>query len=129
MSSKIGKGKSGKFPFAKTFAESNLHLDLKLLRIFRKRMGWNAFEAAERIGMGKFTFCRWEKGENLPPFLRFREICRAFQLDPFEICDLLKFELIPKAILRKFRAACEKDGKKPLDAVIEFMRVYSEIEK
>jgi DNA-binding XRE family transcriptional regulator len=129
MSSRIGRGKSGRFPFHKTFAESNLHMDLKFLRIIRKRLGLNAFKAAEQVGVGRYTFCRWEKGENLPPLPRFKQICKIFQLDPFEICDLLKIELIPRAILRKFRVACERDKKKPLEAVIEFMRVYSAIGK
>jgi CRISPR-associated endonuclease/helicase Cas3 len=48
-------------------------------------------------------------------------------LDPLEICDLLKLRLIPDEILKNFRAACARGGKKPLDALVEFMRVYTEI--
>lgn len=99
--------------------------DRKLFQAYRKRRGWNIDIAGAVTDINKWTISRYEKGENLPPLHRFQALADAYELDPFEVCEVLKLFPVPKDLLRQFRAACRREGKTPLQVVMEFMKVYA----
>jgi len=57
----------------------------------------------------------------------FQKLCKLYELDYFEVCELLWLKPIGQDFIVCFRAACKKEGKTPLQVLFEFIKVYSDL--
>lgn len=55
------------------------------LRIARARRGWTLEQAAEHIGVGRNTLCRWEQGQAVPYPYNIHRICKAYGMTAMEL--------------------------------------------
>ncbi|RJR35566.1 MAG: XRE family transcriptional regulator [Deltaproteobacteria bacterium] len=102
----------------------NYYFNNRLLRELRKQRGWNLELAGEAAGIPGFTIGQYEAARMFPPPHRLRALCLGYELDPFEVCELLHFHPVPRSLLRKFRAVCKKEGVTPLETISNFIEVY-----
>lgn len=102
----------------------NYYFDTRLLRDLRKQRRWNLDLAGQAAGIPGFTIGQYEAARQFPPPHRLRALCLGYELDPFEVCELLRFYPVPRGLLRKFRTACKQEGKSPLEVLLEFIEVY-----
>jgi transcriptional regulator with XRE-family HTH domain len=100
-------------------------LDGRLLKEFRKRAGLSLPKAAELSGISASILCGYEHGRGVPMIHRLKILFRIYEMDFVDLLELLDLDGIERKLLKAFRRACLKDGKIPLNALIEFMRVYS----
>jgi hypothetical protein len=59
-----------------------------------------------------------------PMLHRFQAICVSYGIDPLPVCELLRLLPVPRNLLREFRQAYREEGVTPLQALLDFMRVY-----
>jgi transcriptional regulator with XRE-family HTH domain len=102
----------------------NYYFNNRLLRELRKQRGWNLDLAGQAAGIPGFTIGQYEAARQFPPPHRLRALCLGYDLDPFEVCELLRFYPVPRGLLRKFRAACRKEGTTPLETLLNLIEVY-----
>jgi len=106
--------------------------DCRALRRLRKELGLSLKEAEAATGVPWQTINHYEQGRDFkknnrgrhPLLHRFQAVCSGYGLDPFQVCELLRLQPVPKDLLRKFRSACREEGVTPLQALLDFMRVY-----
>jgi transcriptional regulator with XRE-family HTH domain len=60
-------------------------MERKPLRIVRLRKGWTLEEAAEQLGVGRNTICRWERGLTHPHPTNIVRICQVYGLTAAEL--------------------------------------------
>lgn len=108
----------------------NYYFNNRLLKELRKQRGWNLDLAGQATGIPGHTIGMYEAARQFPPPHRLRALCLGYELDPFEVCELLRFYPVPRGLLRKFRSACKKEGATPIATLINFIEVYvNEIKK
>jgi transcriptional regulator with XRE-family HTH domain len=99
-------------------------IDFRKLREFRIGRGLTQSELAARADYTYDSISGIERGLKDPSLLHFQNLCKALQLDPIELMDLLKYWPIPYKLLRRFRVACKREDTTVLQALIDFMEVY-----
>jgi len=102
-------------------------MDLRKLKAHRLVRGLSASELARRIGVTPDTMGFWEAGKVLMHMDSFRKICLEYDLDYFEIAELLRLKPIDLHYVISFRAACKREGKKPIQVILDFFKVYAEL--
>jgi transcriptional regulator with XRE-family HTH domain len=100
-------------------------LDGRLLKEFRKRAGLSLPKAAELSGISASILCGYETGRVVPMIHRLKVLFRIYEMDLFDLAELLDLDAVERKLLKAFRRSCLKDNKTPLSALIDFMRVYS----
>lgn len=107
--------------------------DYRLLRRLRKEKNLQLKNAEAVTGVPWQTIGHYEEGRDFkknnrgrhPLLHRFQAICVGYGLDPFQVCELLKLKAVPRDLLKDFRQACLKEKTTPLQALLDFMRIYS----
>jgi hypothetical protein len=90
-------------------------------KVFSSGISFGREQEAAIIGQ---NFKKNNRGRH-PLLHRFQAISRGYGLDPFQVCELLRLQPVPNVLLRKFRSACREEGVTPLQALPDFMSVYS----
>lgn len=107
--------------------------DCRLLRRLRKEKNLQLKNAEAVTGIPWQTINHYEEGRDFkknnhgrhPMLWRFQAICKGYSLDPFQVCELLKLSSVPRDLLQDFRQTCEQEQTTPLQALLDFMRIYS----
>ena len=68
-------------------------LDQRKLREFRRRVGLTLAEVEKMSGIPKSTLHDYEHGHIVPQLHQFKKLCGIYQLDIFEIMELLNPKL------------------------------------
>lgn len=100
-------------------------LDQQKLLAFRERTGLSLTKVQELSGISKSTLSAYENGHAVPPLHRLIVLCQIYDLDLFEVTELLRLNVIQVKMLKAFRSACKKDNTTPLQAIKDFVLVYT----
>ena len=82
-------------------------------------------EVAKLSKISKSTLSGYEHGHSVPPLHRLIILCRIYALDQFEVMELLRLPSFEKGLIKRYRSACLEEGVTPVDALKDFMVVYS----
>ena len=102
-------------------------LNLRKVKAHRINRGLSISELARRLQVSNNALADWEKGRNVMPLDVFQKLCNLYELDYFEVCEILWLNPISLSFIVCFRAACKKEGKTPLQVLFEFIKVYSDL--
>lgn len=102
-------------------------LNLRKVKAHRVNRGLTISELARRIQVPISSLSAWEKGKTMVPLEIFQKLCTLYELDYFEVCEILWLKPIGLDFIVCFRAACKKEGKTPLQVLFEFIKVYSDL--
>ena len=69
-------------------------LDQRKLREFRRRVGLTLAEVEGMSGIPKSTLHGYEHGHIVPQLHQFKKLCGIYQLDIFEIMELLDLKFV-----------------------------------
>ena len=100
-------------------------LDQRQLMAFRERAGLTLQKVQELSGISKSSLSDFEHGRIVPRLHQFKKLCKIYQLDIFEIMELLRLNFMEKKDLKNFRTACQNEGETPADALKAFIIVYA----
>jgi transcriptional regulator with XRE-family HTH domain len=100
-------------------------LDQRKLLGFRERVGLTLAEIEVMSGIPKSTLHDYEHGRIVPQLHQFKKLCEVYQLDIFEIMELLRINFIERRDLKSFRNACRNEGVTPAQALRDFMQAYA----
>ncbi len=104
-------------------------LDQRKLMAFRERAGLTLAEVEALSAIPKSTLHDYEHGRIVPQLHQFKKLCGVYQLDIFEIMELLNLKFVEHRDLKTFRTACRYKGLTPAEALREFMLVYAHLQK
>ncbi|MFZ5449968.1 MAG: helix-turn-helix domain-containing protein [Thermodesulfobacteriota bacterium] len=104
-------------------------LDQRKLLECRQRLGLTLAEVEEMSAIPKSTLHDYEHGRIVPQLHQFKKLCQIYQLDIFEIMELLNLKFVENRDLKTFRTACHYKGLTPAEALREFMLVYAHLQK
>jgi transcriptional regulator with XRE-family HTH domain len=99
--------------------------NLKKLREFRHRAGLSLKDVEEATGILASNLSALELGHLVLQFHKIQELILLYQLDVFEVLELLRLRLIDPKLLRAFHRACKRHGTTPVEALNDFMIVFS----
>ena len=99
-------------------------LDQRKLLAFREQASLTLAEVEELSRIPKSTLHDYEHGRIVPQLHQFKKLCEVYQLDVFEIMELLRLNFMEKRDLKRFRSACHHKGMTPAQALRDFMLVY-----
>ena len=68
----------------------------------------------------KSTLHDYEHGRIVPQLHQFKKLCEVYQLDVFEIMELLRLNFMEKRDLKSFRTTCRAEGVTPAQALNDF---------
>ncbi len=108
-------------PYAFSMAET---LDLRKLRQRREERGLTQTAMAEGMGLTNSTYRSLEIGAHNMRLYQFRQICILLDLDPLEICELLRLPAVNRHDVRIFRLACRRLKTTPGKALRDFIKVF-----
>jgi len=77
------------------------------------------------LGIAPGDYFHYESGGVTLPIYHFRKLCILWNLDLFEIVELLKLFPVKGDYLAVFRGACRKEGKTPAQVLLEFIKIYA----
>jgi transcriptional regulator with XRE-family HTH domain len=106
--------------------DPELHFNARKFKEMRMMRGYSRVEMARRLSVSSSSLASIENSETNITVRIFRKICEGFTLDPLDIMELLRLKPIPLNLVIRFRAACKREGTTPLQAMIDFMEVFSE---
>lgn len=61
----------------------------------------------------------------MPQLHQFKKLCELYELDPFEICELLWLKIFDAKDLEDFREACKRCEATPKEELKTFLKVYA----
>ncbi len=93
------------------------------LRTFRQRSNFSLTRVSEMTGISTSSISDYECGRIVPQVHQLKKLCEVYNLDPFEVCELIRFEAYDSQKIRTFREACRRQGLKPKQA-LEVCIVY-----
>jgi len=102
-------------------------LNLRKVKAHRVKRGLSISELARRLQVSNDSLTCWEKGRNVMPLDVFQKLCNLYELDYFEVCEILWLKPIGLDFITCFRVACKKEGKTPLQVLLEFIKVYADL--
>lgn len=102
-------------------------LNLRKVKAHRVNRGFSISELARRLQVSHESLTHWERGKNVMPLDVFQKLCNLYELDYFEVCEILWLKPIGLDFIVCFRAACKKEGKTPLQVLHEFIKVYADL--
>lgn len=102
-------------------------LNLRKVKAHRVNRGLSISELARQLEVSDNALSAWEKGRLVMPLWVFQKLCNLYELDYFEVCEILWLKPIGLDFIVCFRAACKKEGKTPLQVLFEFIKVYSDL--
>lgn len=100
-------------------------LDQRKLMEFRERAGLTLAAVEELSRIPKSALHDYEHGRIVPQLHQFKKLCEVYQLDVFEIMELLRLNFMEKRDLKSFRTACRAQEVTPAQALRDFMIVYA----
>jgi transcriptional regulator with XRE-family HTH domain len=100
-------------------------IDLRKLREFRRQAGLSLKEVEEATGIRSSNLCDFERGRIMLQLHKLKDLIRLYELDVFEVLDLLRLRLLDPKLLRDFRRACQRHDTTPAEALHDFMLVFS----
>lgn len=100
-------------------------LDQRKLMAFRERAGLTLAAVEELSRIPKSSLHDYEHGRIVPQLHQFKKLCEVYQLDVFEIMELLRLNFMEKRDLKSFRTTCRAEGVTPAQALNDFMLVYA----
>lgn len=80
----------------------------KKLRSFRQRARLTLTQVSEETWIATSSISDYECGEIVPQLHQFNKLCKLFELDPFEICELLYLRIFDPQDVKDFREACKR---------------------
>lgn len=104
-------------------------INLKRLREFRQAKGFTIAAIAKAMGIKPSTYRMMETGRNSLLLYHFRQICILLDLNPLDICEILRLPIINRNHVRNFRAACKRLGQSPSQALEYFMVTFAQLSK
>jgi transcriptional regulator with XRE-family HTH domain len=112
-------------PRGKKPASVDYVFNLKKWREFRLRTGLSLKDVQEATGIRSSNLCDFERGRIILQFHKLKELIRLYELDVFEVLDLLRLRLLDPKLLRDFRRACQRHDTTPGEALNDFMLVFT----
>jgi transcriptional regulator with XRE-family HTH domain len=104
-------------------------LDLRRLRAIRKSKKLSQAALAEALGIIHGYYGPMELGKVHMRLWMFRRLCIILDLDPLEICELLRLPTVNRRDIQNFRAACRRLGTTPAKALADFMKTFIRLSK
>jgi len=99
-------------------------LDLRRLREIRRGKGLTLDAVGRAIGLSGGRYGAFERGADYMRLWHFRQVCIVLNLDPLEICEILRHPVINRRDMEHFRAACRRLGTTPAQALADFLKVF-----
>lgn len=96
----------------------------KKLRSFRERAKLSLTQVSEDTRIAISSISDYECGKIVPQLHQFRKLCELYELDPFEICELIKLRGFDPHFIKEFREACKRGDTTPKEALINCMKGY-----
>ncbi len=112
-------------PRGKKPSDLSYVINLRELKKFRRRAGLTMRGVQEAIGLSPSSLSNFENGNIMLPWPRLRELIHQYDLDLFEIYDVLRLRLLDPKLLREFRRACRKVDTTPAQALRDFLLVFT----
>jgi transcriptional regulator with XRE-family HTH domain len=104
-------------------------LDLRRLRAIRQNKKLSLTELGEAIGIRGSYYRAMELGKVHMRLWQFRRLCILLDLDPLEICELLRLPVVNRRDIPNFRAACRRLGTTPAQALADFLKTFIRLSK
>jgi hypothetical protein len=92
-------------------------IDLKKLVSFRCRRGLTLAQVQELTGIPRSTLCDFEKGRIVLNLHKIKVLVELYELDFFEVLELLRFRVLHPSYIRLFDEACQRSGCAPREAL------------
>lgn len=92
-------------------------LDLKKLVAYRRRQGLTLTQVQELTGIPRSSLCDFEKGRIVLQLHKIKALIELYELDCFELLELLRFRVIHPSYIRLFHEACQRSGASPQEAL------------
>lgn len=99
-------------------------LDLRRLREIRRDKGLTLAAVGQGMGLSGGRYGGLERGETHMRLYQFRQVCILLDLNPLEVCELLRLPVINRLDARNFRAACRRMGTTPAQALADFLKTF-----
>ena len=96
----------------------------KKLRLFRERAQLSLTQVSEQTMIAISSISDYECGKIVPQLHQFKKLCELYELDPFEICELIKLRVFDPRQIKEFREACKRCDATPKEELNNFMKVY-----
>ncbi|MEW6385923.1 MAG: helix-turn-helix transcriptional regulator [Thermodesulfobacteriota bacterium] len=100
------------------------YFDLRKLRKHCRRRGLNGSALGRLLGLSPGVMAYYLRGGGPLPLYWFRQVCAALELDPLEVCELLRLPVLDWGEVNRFRAACRRAGTTPFQALQDFLTVF-----
>lgn len=104
-------------------------IDLRRLQEIRTAKGFTQTAIAKAMGIHPSTYRSLEDGKNSLLLYHFRQLCIILELNPFDICDILRLPIFNRHHIRHFKAACKRLGQSPTQALEDFMLTFIKLAK
>ncbi|MEM4721781.1 MAG: helix-turn-helix transcriptional regulator [Candidatus Methanomethylicaceae archaeon] len=102
-------------------------INLKRLREIRRAKGFTIAAIAKAMGISPSNYRFIETGRNNALLYQFRQLCILLDINPLDICELLRLPILNRQLIRRFNSACKRLGQSPNQALQDFMLTFSEI--
>ena len=99
-------------------------VDLRRLRTIRQSKKLSQAAMAEALGITTGYYGPMELGKVHMRLWHFRRLCIILDLDPLEICELLRLPTVNRRDIQNFRAACRRLGTTPAQALADFLKTF-----
>ena len=97
----------------------------KKLRSFRERAQLSLTQVSEETRIAISSISDYECGKIVPQLHQFKKLCELYELDPFEICELIRLHVFDQSRIKDFRAACKRCDATPKEELKTFLEVYA----
>lgn len=97
----------------------------KKLRLFRERAQPVLTQISEETRIAISSNSDYECGETVPQLHQFKKFCELYELNPSEICELIKLEVFEPRDIKEFREACKQCDANPKKKLTTFLKVYA----
>lgn len=92
---------------------------------FRLRAKLTLRQVDAATGIKPPNLSDFEHGRLLLPWPRLRKLMHQYDLDLFEIHDVLRLRILDPKLLQEFRRACRQVGTTPAQALHDFLLVFT----
>jgi transcriptional regulator with XRE-family HTH domain len=102
-------------------------LDLKKLKAYRHRQGLTLSQVEELVGISRSALSDFENGLTMLQLHKILALIRLYELDLFELAEILYIKVLSQGHLRLFRHACGQTGCSSQEALEDLItRFYLE---
>lgn len=101
----------------------------KRLRKIREQLQLSLIQVSQLTGIAISSLSDYECGKIVPQVHQFKKLCEAYELDPLEICELIKIKISDPRDIKEFRQACHRYETTPLQAFRDFIVDYANMDQ